>query len=313
MSSIRIGSRGSTLALAQATWVGKQIENRRPDLSVELVIIKTSGDRFVDASLRAIGGKGLFTKEIEDALLREEIDIAVHSMKDLPTELPAGLIIAAIPEREDPRDVLVSHRGNSLKALPAGTKIGTGSLRRGAQLRHYRRDLSVVPIRGNVDTRLKKLDVGEVDALVMAAAGLRRIGQAGCIAEFISADICVSAVAQGALAVEARADSLVRKTLSFLHDAKTDAEVSSERAFLGRLGGGCQVPVGARATLQGNNLHILGIVAEPDGSSLCRGEKSGVAADAAGLGRELAEQLLNQGADRILRNTDSHGSQYGAA
>jgi hydroxymethylbilane synthase len=142
---------------------------------------------------------------------------------------------------------------------------------------------------------------------------LRRIGQAGCIAEFISADICVSAVAQGALAVEARADSSVRERLSFLHDAKSDAEVSAERAFLRRLGGGCQVPVGARATLQGNNLHILGIVAEPDGSSLCRGEKSGVAADAAGLGRELAEQLLNQGADRILRNTDSHGSQYGAA
>lgn len=313
MNTIRIGSRGSTLALAQARWVQKQIENNRPDLSVELAIIKTSGDRFVDASLRAIGGKGLFTKEIEDALLRGEIDIAVHSMKDLPTELPPGLVIAAIPEREDPRDVLVSRRGNSLKTLPAGTKIGTGSLRREAQLRHYRRDLYVVPIRGNVDTRLKKLDEGEVDALVMAAAGLNRIGQAGRIAEFIAADICVSAVAQGALAVEARVDASVRETLSFLHDAKADAEVSAERAFLRRLGGGCQVPVGARATLKENKLHILGIVAEPDGSSLCRGEKSGALGDAVGLGRELAEQLLNQGADIMLRNLDPRGNQYGAA
>jgi hydroxymethylbilane synthase len=313
MSSIRIGSRGSTLALAQARWVQKQIENNRPDLRVELAIIKTSGDRFVDASLRAIGGKGLFTKEIEDALLRGEIDIAVHSMKDLPTELPPGLVIAAIPEREDPRDVLVSRRGNSLKTLSAGTKIGTGSLRREAQLRHYRRDLHVVPIRGNVDTRLKKLDEGEVDALIMAAAGLNRIGQAGRIAEFIAADICVSAVAQGALAVEARVDASVRETLSFLHDAKADTEVSSERAFLRRLGGGCQVPVGARATLKENKLHILGIVAEPDGSSLCRGEKSGAPGDAVGLGRELAEQLLNQGADIMLRNLDPRGNQYGAA
>jgi hydroxymethylbilane synthase len=313
MSSIRIGSRGSTLALAQARWVQKQIENNRPDLRVELAIIKTSGDRFVDASLRAIGGKGLFTKEIEDALLRGEIDIAVHSMKDLPTELPPGLVMAAIPEREDPRDVLVSRRGNSLKTLPAGTKIGTGSLRREAQLRHYRRDLYVVPIRGNVDTRLKKLDEGEVDALVMAAAGLNRIGQAGRIAEFIAADICVSAVAQGALAVEARVDASVRETLSFLHDAKADTEVSAERAFLSRLGGGCQVPVGARATLKENKLHILGIVAEPDGSSLCRGEKSGALGDAGGLGRELAEQLLNQGADIMLRNLDPRGNQYGAA
>ena len=312
VSSIRIGSRGSTLALAQARWVQKRIESSRPDLSVELSIIKTSGDRLVDASLRAIGGKGLFTKEIEDALLRGEIDIAVHSMKDLPMELPPGLVIAAVPEREDPRDVLVS-RGGNLKTLSAGATIGTGSLRREAQLRHYRHDLAVVPIRGNVDTRLKKLDEGEVDALVMAAAGLRRIGQEGRIAEFIAADICVSAVAQGALAVEARSDAPVRETLSFLHDAKAGVEVSAERAFLRRLGGGCQVPVGARATLKENMLHIVGIVAEPDGSSLCRGEKSAAAADAVELGRALAEQLLSQGADRMLRHFDTHGNQYGAA
>jgi hydroxymethylbilane synthase len=313
VSSIRIGSRGSTLALAQARWVQKQIENGRPDLTVELVIIKTSGDRLVDAPLRAIGGKGLFTKEIEDALLRREIDIAVHSMKDLPTELPAGLTIAAVPEREDARDVLVSCRGNSLKELPAGTRIGTGSLRREAQLLAYRRDLFVVPIRGNVDTRLKKLDKGEVDALVLAAAGLKRISQGDRIGEFIPAEICVSAVAQGALALEARADSLMGETLSFLHDIKADAEVSAERAFLRRLGGGCQVPVGARATVEGNRLDILGIVAEPDGSALCRGEKSGSPAAAAALGQELAEQLLREGADKMLRNVNPHSNQYGEA
>src|ERR1700751_5990405 len=186
--------------------------------------------------------------------------------------------------------------------MTAGQKSATGSLRREAQLRHYRRDLHVVPIRGNVDTRLKKLDEGEVDALVMAAAGLNRIGQAVRIAEFISADICVSAVAQGALAVEARADASMRETLSFLNDATANTEVSAERAFLRRLGGGCQVPVGARATHEGTQVKIHGIVAEPDGSSLFRGEKMGTAMDAEKLGRELAEQLLGKGADTVLRN-----------
>ena len=313
MSSIRIGSRGSTLALAQAAWVQKQLAGRQPDLNVELVVIKTSGDRFVDASLRAIGGKGLFTKEIEDALLQGEIDIAIHSMKDLPTEIAAGLCIAAIPEREDPRDVLVSRGASTLKTLPAGAKIGTGSLRREAQLRHYRRDLAVVPIRGNVDTRLRKLDEGEVDALVMAAAGLKRIGQAARIAEFISSDICVSAVAQGALAVEARADGSVGETLSFLNDATASTEVLAERAFLRRLGGGCQVPVGARATLVETHLQIHGVVAKPDGRSLFRGEKTGMATDVEKLGRELAEELLNAGADTVLRDLHNGGIQHGAA
>ena len=313
MSSIRIGSRGSTLALAQAAWVQKQLAGRQPDLNVELVVIKTSGDRFVDASLRAIGGKGLFTKEIEDALLQGEIDIAIHSMKDLPTEIAAGLCIAAIPEREDPRDVLVSRDASTLKTLPAGAKIGTGSLRREAQLRHYRRDLAVVPIRGNVDTRLRKLDEGEVDALVMAAAGLKRIGQAARIAEFISSDICVSAVAQGALAVEARADGSMGETLSFLNDATARTEVLAERAFLRRLGGGCQVPVGARATLVETQLQIHGVVAKPDGRSLFRGEKTGMATDVEKLGRELAEELLNAGADTVLRDLHNGGIQHGAA
>jgi len=300
MSVARIGSRGSTLALAQAGWVKKEIEKRQPEIKVELVVIKTSGDRFVDTAIQSIGGKGIFTKEIEDALRRKEIDIAVHSLKDLPTELPEGLIIAAVPKREDPRDVFVSRSSHRLEQLSARAIIGTGSLRRRSQILHYRHDLSVVPIRGNVDTRLRKLDAGEVDGLVMAAAGLKRIGQAHRIAEFISADICVSAVAQGALALEAREDASIRETLDLLDDMATYTEVSAERAFLSRLGGGCQVPVGARATAEKDSLNIIGVVASPDGRALFRGKKSGHVADAVELGQELAEQLLHDGADKIL-------------
>ena len=304
MKPIRIGSRGSTLALVQATSIKTAIENAEPEAKVEIVIIKTSGDRFVDVPMQSIGGKGLFTKEIEDALLHKEIDIAVHSMKDLPTQLPDGLTIAAVPPREDPRDVLVSRNKDKLQHLSSRSKVGTGSLRRRAQILHYRPDLSVVPIRGNVDTRLKKLDAGEVDALIMAAAGLKRIGQEDRIVEFISADICVSAVGQGALALETREDAWVRETVALLHDGKTDSEVMAERAFLRRLGGGCQVPIGARATVEGAKLDIIGVVANPDGTTLCRGEKSGRTSDATGLGHELAEQLLREGADKILATLD---------
>jgi hydroxymethylbilane synthase len=312
VSVIRIGSRGSTLALAQASWVKTAIESQSPDAQVELVTIKTSGDRFIDTAIQAIGGKGIFTKEIEDALLRNEIDIAVHSLKDLPTELPDDLTIAAVPRREDPRDVLVSRSGDRLERLPAGAKIGTGSLRRRAQILHYQPQLSVVPIRGNVDTRLRKLDGGEVEALIMAAAGLKRIGQAGRIVEFISPEICVSAVAQGALALETRQDASVRETLDLLDDIATYTEVSAERAFLSRLGGGCQLPVGARATAEGDKLKILGVVANPDGTSLFRGELSGSVAEAVELGQELADQLLNKGADKILAKLDRQPAyQYG--
>jgi hydroxymethylbilane synthase len=304
MKPIRIGSRGSTLALVQARSVKAAIENAQPEAQVEIVVIKTSGDRFVDVPMQSIGGKGLFTKEIEDALLNKKIDIAVHSMKDLPTELPDGLTIAAIPPREDPRDVLVSRNKDKLQRLSSGSKVGTGSLRRRAQILHYRADLSVVPIRGNVDTRLKKLDAGEVDALIMAAAGLKRIGQEDRIVEFIPLDICVSAVGQGALALETREGAWVRETLALLHDDKTDREVSAERAFLQRLGGGCQVPIGARAAVEGAKLQIVGVIANPDGTTLCRGEKSGQTSEAADLGRALAEQLLREGADKILGSLD---------
>ena len=300
MKSIRIGTRGSTLALAQTAWVKGKLEEKFPDTRIETILIKTSGDRFLEASVQAIGGKGIFTKEIEDALLRHEIDIAVHSMKDLPTDLSAGLIVAAVPHREDPRDVLVSAGAKRLSDLSAGAKIGTGSLRRRAQLLYYRRDLMIVPIRGNVDTRLKKLDQGEYDALVMAAAGLKRIDREERIAEYISNDVCLSAAGQGALGLESREDDSIREQLSFLHDPATFAEVTAERSFLNRLGGGCHVPVGARGIAEGEKFRLLGVVANPDGSSLFRGETSGCVAHAEELGRELAERLLSQGAQQIL-------------
>jgi hydroxymethylbilane synthase len=300
MKPIRIGTRGSKLALAQTAWVKAQIEEQYPNIRIETVLIKTSGDRFSETNIRAIGGKGIFTKEIEDALLSGEIDFAVHSMKDLPTELPAGLMVTAIPKREDPRDVLVSAHGTRLNQLSAGARIGTGSLRRSAQIMHYRQDLSVMPIRGNVDTRLNKLDRGEFDALVMAAAGLKRIGREEKITEYISNEICLSAAGQGALGLESRQDDPIREQLSFLHDPVSFAEVSAERSFLRRLGGGCHVPVGASAVAKGEKLMLFGVIASPDGRSLYRGEASGSVVDANELGRELAERLLSQGAQAIV-------------
>ncbi len=303
MRLVRVGTRGSTLAIAQSNWLKEQLLQHDHTLEVELVVIKTSGDRFVDKPISAIGGKGVFTKEIEDTLLREEIDLAVHSMKDLPTELPAGLTIAAIPKREDPRDVLVTREKCLLSELPTGAKIGTGSLRRRAQILHHRSDLSVMPIRGNVDTRIRKLDLGEVDALIMAAAGLKRIGRQDRIAEYLPNEICVSAVAQGALGIEARNDGWARELVAYLHDADTSVEVSAERSFSKRLGGDCLVPIGARARTEGERLKMIGVVASADGEALCRGEITGSLSDAVALGRRLAERLLEDGADRLLKLT----------
>jgi len=297
---IRIGTRGSALALAQSNWVKARLLQHQPELKVELRIIKTSGDRLIDTPIQNLGGKGVFTKEIEEALLRDEIDLAVHSMKDLPPQLPAGLVIAAMPEREDPRDVLVTREKRPFADLPSGTTIGTGSLRRQAQLLHNRGDLSLVPIRGNVDTRLRKLDEGQVDGLVMAAAGLNRIGGADRIGEYLADEVCLSAVAQGALGIESQKDSSVREHLRFLHDPATCSEVAAERALLDRLGGDCYVPIGARGRLAGSHLRLVGIVASPDGSRLCRSEMSGHADAAAELGRRLAEELLKQGAAELL-------------
>ena len=286
--------------MAQANWVKRQILNHDAGAAVEIVVIKTSGDRFVDAAIQAMGGKGVFTKEIEEALLRREVDLAVHSMKDLPTDLAPGLVIAAVPVREDPRDALIAAAGAGLSELRSGAKVATGSLRRQAQVRHYRADLSLVPIRGNVDTRLRKLDGGEIDALIMAAAGLKRLGREDRITELISPDVCVSAVAQGALALETLAEGPARNEITFLHDPTTCAEVTAERGFLKRLGGGCHVPVGARAHVDRDKLTMKGVVAHPDGSELCGGTISGAVTDAAELGKDLAERLLGEGADKIL-------------
>jgi hydroxymethylbilane synthase len=300
MRDLRIGTRGSALALAQANWVREEILRHWPAVSVNLQIIKTSGDRLPDASLQAAGGKGLFTKEIEDALLRGEIDLAVHSMKDLPTELAAGLAIVAVPEREDPRDVLVTRNGARLSELPPGARVGTGSLRRKAQLLRHRPDLAVTPIRGNVDTRLRKLDAGEVDGLVMAAAGLKRIGAEARITEFLDVDVCVSAVAQGALAIEGRADDSLREELEELTDLPTFFETEAERALLQRLDGGCHVPVAARAQVFGELIEIRAVVADPEGSEIYKADLAGMAEKAQTLGRELADRLLAQGARQIL-------------
>lgn len=300
MRSIRIGTRGSALALAQAGWVKQRLEAEFSGLRVDIAVIKTSGDRFLDTPIKAIGGKGIFVKEIEEALLRNKIDLAVHSMKDLPTEIPLGLTIAAVSEREDPRDVLVHLDHKALKDLPAGGRIGTGSLRRRAQLLNYRRDLSLVAIRGNIDTRLKKLERGEVDALVMAVAGLRRLGWQERVTEYLPPEICLSAVAQGALALESRDGDPAAQRVAFLHDRLAAVEVRAERAFLRRLGGGCQIPVGARAWVADTQIRLMGMVADVDGIRLFRGEISGRAEESEGLGRELAERLLKQGAGEVL-------------
>ena len=304
MTTLKIGSRGSALALAQAEWVRRKLEER--GLNVEIIVIKTSGDRFVDGPIQSLGGKGSFTKEIEDALLSGEIDLAVHSMKDLPTQLPDGLAIAAVPVREDARDVLVSRKNIPLKALPDGARLGTGSLRRRSQILNYRSDLAVVPIRGNVDTRLKKLFEQGLDAIVLAAAGLKRLDREDRITEYLTPNICLSAVAQGALAIETRDDKPSRQSVAFLHHHASFVEVTAERAFLRKLGGGCHVPVAARALIDGELLNLSGMVAEPDGHRLCRGQIAGSTGQPGALGTELAERLIREGAEEMLAGAVSH-------
>jgi hydroxymethylbilane synthase len=296
--NLKIGTRGSALALAQARWVQEKIE--ATGLRTDLIIIKTSGDRLPDRAVQTLGGKGIFVKEIEDALLNDDIDLAVHSMKDLPTELPPELVIAAVPVREDARDVVVSRDAVVLQNLAKGATIATGSLRRRAQLLYYRPELKVVPIRGNVDTRLKKLAAGSFDALVLAAAGLKRIGREERITEYLGPDVCLSAVAQGALAVQTRAEGPARSAVVFMNHRLSYLEVLAERAFLERLGGGCYVPVAARAIASDDWIELSGMVADPDGRRLCRGDISGSSDQAANLGKQLAEQLLREGAGDLL-------------
>jgi len=290
-----IASRGSQLALWQARWVQSQLAAGGIECRIE--IIKTTGDKITGVPLSQVGTKGLFTKEIEEALLDGRADLAVHSLKDLPTELPEGLVLAAVPEREDPRDALV---GRTLAELAAGAKVGTSSLRRSAQLRKLRPDLVVESVRGNLDTRLRKLDEGQYDAILLAAAGLKRLGWADRIAELLPVEAMCSAVGQGALAMETRPAGAGFDACRKLDHAATHAAVAAERGVLRALGGGCQVPIGAYATVEGARLHMVAIVASPDGAELVRGESEGPAAEAERIGRELGEDLLSRGARRIL-------------
>ena len=293
---LTIGSRGSQLALWQARWIKGRLEEMGEACRIE--VIKTTGDKITDVPLAQVGTKGLFTKEIEEALIRGDIDLAVHSMKDLPTILPAGLEVTAVPEREDPRDALL---GRALRDLAAGNKVGTSSLRRAAQLRALRPDVEVEPVRGNLDTRLRKLDEGRYDAIVLAAAGLKRMGWDGRIAEILSTNQMCPAVGQGALAIETRSDGGQAEQIARrLDHGETRTAVSAERALLASLGGGCQVPIGAYATIEEGELRLTAVVCTPDGSRLIRRNAAGTPAEAEELGRALGEALLEAGADEIL-------------
>lgn len=300
-SELKIGTRGSQLALFQANWVKDRLVQAHPDLRVTLIKIKTTGDKIQDAPLAKIGGKGLFVKEIEEALLKERADLAVHSIKDVPTEFPEGLHLSVITKREDPRDVLISKDGKPLKDLPKGAKIGTSSLRRQAQLLHFRSDFELIPLRGNLDTRLKKLKTMNLDAIVLALAGVKRLGFDEKITEIIPPEVSLPAIGQGALGIETRmADQEVESRIRLLNDRDSSIAINAERAFLKKLEGGCQVPIAAFARIVGTTLHIDGLVGTIDGKRLIRHHVEGPIERAESLGVELAEILLGEGAKEIL-------------
>jgi len=298
---IVIGTRSSKLALWQADYVADSLRREYPELQVEKKLMTTKGDRILDAPLAKIGGKGLFTKELETAMLAGEIDIAVHSLKDMPTEVPEGLVISAITKRLDAGDALVSGKFRSLEELPVGAKVGTSSLRRKAQLLHVRPDLNIQDLRGNVNTRLRKLEEEHFDAIVLAVAGLKRLGFADRITEVLPKELLLPAVGQGALAIETRADDAeVRKIISFLNDEDTVNCARAERAFLARVEGGCQVPVGVHATVEGKALAVEAVIASLDGKRLYRDVRKGSCEEAETIGTALAESLLDAGGWEIL-------------
>ena len=302
-TTLRIGTRGSKLALWQSEWVKRRLEKACPGLKVDLVRIRTTGDKILDAPLSNIGGKGLFVKEIEEALFSRKIDLAVHSLKDVPVDLPPGLALCCYTEREEVRDALISRNGWTLHELPEGAKVGTSSLRRAAQILHLRPGLKVVPLRGNVDTRLRKLDQGEFDAIILAGAGLKRLGLSHRVTHYLEPTEILPAIGQGSLGIEVRGDDA--KTidmLSPLNHKLTEMAVRAERAFLRRLEGGCQVPIAAHASFHEGGLTLAGMVAELDGRNVVRGEVLGSGEEAEELGVRLAEELLARGADNILRN-----------
>lgn len=303
-SKLTIGTRGSRLALWQAEFVRAQLKEKHPQISVELEIIKTFGDRQQNVSLTEIGGQGVFVKELETALLEERIDLAVHSLKDLPTVLPENLHIAAVLKREDSRDALVVRKdlnANSISDLPENAVVGTSSLRRASQIKNLRPDLQVRDLRGNVDTRIAKLDAGDYDAIILAAAGLKRLGFQNRIAAFLSLNEMLPQVGQGALAIETRkADSATNNLVSVLNDSETRACVEAERAFLRGLGGGCQFPIAAHARIEENKMLLEGLVAKPDGSTILRDAQTGDFAKAEENGEALAHRLLANGAQNLI-------------
>lgn len=301
---IVVGSRGSTLALWQTEYVIRRLQQLRPDLTFTMKRIKTEGDQSPDVPLAAVGSRGVFVKEIEAALLAGEIDLAVHSLKDLPSQTTAGLTLAAIPEREDARDVFISRHGCRLLDLPQGARVGTSSPRRAAQVLALRPDLQIVNLRGNVDTRLRKAETDAYDGVVVAAAGLRRLGYEDRVTEYLSFEVCLPAPGQGALAVETRAgDEEIVELASPLDDAATRQAVAAERALILALGGGCQTPIGAYAYVRESTLELAGVVASPDGRRIIRGRVIGDSADPLALGRELAGRLIANGAVDIIEST----------
>jgi hydroxymethylbilane synthase len=299
-ATITIGTRKSKLALAQTHMVRDALLHAHPGLVVQLEEITTKGDVILDRPLSAIGDKGLFVVEIEEAMRAGRVDIAVHSAKDLPSVLPPDMTLAATPHRADPRDALVSRGGRTLAELHQGALVGTSSLRRACQLRALRPDLQIADLRGNVDTRLRKLHAGEYDAIVLAAAGLERLGLAAEVAEYLDPDLMIPAVGQGVMGIEARAgDDAVLALLAPLDDRAARLAITAERAFLARIGGGCQVPVGAFARVEGEMLHLAGMIGARDGRQV-RDERDGPAADPATLGTSLADTLLAEGGDRLV-------------
>jgi len=297
---IIIGTRGSRLALWQANFVAESLRHFT-DAEILIKKIKTQGDKILDSPLAKIGDKGLFVKEIELALSEKEVDLAVHSMKDVPTELPPGLIISSIMKREDPKDVLISKGGEHLSNLPKGVRVGTSSLRRKAQLLNFRPDLTIVDVRGNLDTRLKKMDSGNFEAMVLAAAGIDRMGWSDKISERIPTEVILPAVGQGAIGIETREnDDIISKLVEKINHGPTFTAVTAERAMMKKLEGGCQIPIGALGVIEGNLLNLTGIVASVDGKRLIKDFISGKPSEAEELGIKLAEQMIKSGAGEIL-------------
>ncbi len=300
-ANLIIGTRQSLLALWQSNHIAGLLRKQYPDCQITLKKIVTKGDRILDVPLAQIGGKGLFTKEIENELLDGTVDLAVHSLKDMPTVLPEGLCLTAITARANVGDAFVSNKYASFSQLPQGAVLGTSSLRRKAQLLAVRPDLKIVDLRGNVDTRLRKLDEGQMDAIILAAAGLERLGHADRIREIIPASVCLPAVGQGALAIECRSDNqTVREMLAFLNDLPTKQATDAERAFLGLIEGGCQVPIGVHAEVTDSKIKIEAVIASLDGSTVLRNNITGPAAQAGELGRELGHLMLAEGGKQIL-------------